>query len=345
MRAGSKYCKQIVLGYDEKGKQIRKRIYADTKPELKNKIDKIRREYEEVRHPSGIKFGEYAKKWLKVYKSGRSLKTKEMYQTCLNKFGSIDAVPIRDVTRTDLQQIINEHKDHAKTCSNMSLTLKQIFKAAIADGIMPPYNPAEGLELPKYAASEMRFITDEEMEIIKKAELDPFDRLYVEVLRKTGMRPSEALALQWSDIDHDKIRVVRSFEYEHNQPKVKQTKTGRKREIPMPSDLHRMLSDAPHRGIFVFSSEEGTPLRRSDYKDLFERVFSAIGIDGLNFYSFRHTYATQVLYYNGVRKGLITTKKAAQIMGHSEKMFIERYTHIDDSKESINELRTLCAQL
>lgn len=345
MRAASKYCKQIVVGHTAEGKQIRKRVYADTKRELEAKIAEIRREHEEVRHPSGIKFGEYAKKWLKVYKSGRSLKTKEMYQTCLNKFGSIDAIPIRDVTRTDLQQIINEHKDHAKTCSNMSLTLKQIFKAAIADGIMPPYNPAEGLELPKYAASEMRFITDEEMEIIKKAELDPFDRLYVEVLRKTGMRPSEALALQWADIDQDKIRVSRAFEYEHNQPKVKATKTGRKREIPIPSDLYRILSEAPHRGIFVFSSEEGTPLRRSDYKDLYERVFGAIGIDGLNFYSFRHTYATQVLYYNGVRKGLITTKKAAQIMGHSEKMFIERYTHVDDSKESIEELRTLCAQL
>lgn len=344
VRAGSKICKQIVLGHDAGGKQIRKRVYANSQRELERKILQIRTEYAQVRHPSETTFEDYAEKWFKVYKSGRAVKTREMYRTCLNKFGSINPIPIKDVTRTDLQAVINEHKDHPKTCSNMSLTLKQIFKAAIADGITV-YNPAEGLALPKYTVREMRFITDEEMEIIKKAELNPFDRLYVEVLRKTGMRPSEALALQWADIDQDKIRVVRSFEYEHNQPKVKQTKTGRKREVPMPSDLHRMLSDAPHRGIFVFSSEEGTPLRRSDYKDLFERVFSAIGIDGLNFYSFRHTYATQVLYYNGVRKGLITTKKAAQIMGHSEKMFIERYTHIDDSKECINELRTLCAQL
>ena len=112
-----------------------------------------------------------------------------------------------------------------------------------------------------------------------------------------------------------------------------------------------MLSDEPQHGLFVFSIG-GSPLRRSDYKDLYKRVFGAINeamggsdkldlLDGMNFYSFRHTYATQVLYYQGVKKGLITTKKAAQIMGHSEKMFIERYTHIDEDKEALETLRSL----
>ena len=340
----TKICKQIVLGYDAKGKQIRKRVYANGQRELERKILQIRTEYTQVRHPSEITFEDYAEKWFKVYKSGRSVKTREMYRTCLNKFGSVNPIPIRDVTRTDLQAVINEHKDHPKTCSNLSLTLKQIFKAAIADGITV-YNPAEGLDLPKYTAREMRFITDEEMEVIKKLELEPLDRLYVEVLRCTGMRPSEAIALQWSDIDQDKIRVSRAFEYEHNVPKVKLPKTNRRRSVPIPDELYKALSDAPHEGIFVFSVE-GRPFRQTDYKKLYERVFGALEaalgyLDGMNFYSFRHTYATTVLYYKGVKQGLITAKKAAQIMGHSEKMFIERYTHIDESKEALDELRSL----
>lgn len=344
-------CKQIVLGYDEKGKQIRKRVYAEGKRELQRKIDEIREEYKQVRRPSAVTFGAYSERWLSVYKSSRSVKTREMYRTVLNKCESLDGIPIKDVTKTDCQAIINEHREHPKTCRNISLTLKQIFKAAVADGIIAPYNPADALDLPKYVPREMRFITDAEMKIIKKVDLAPLDRLYVEVLRCTGMRPAEALALQWGDIEPEKIRINRSFEFEHNLPKVKPPKTGKKREVPIPDALYRMLSDEPQQGLFVFSIG-GSPLRRSDYKDLYKRVFGAINeamggsdkldlLDGMNFYSFRHTYATQVLYYQGVKKGLITTKKAAQIMGHSEKMFIERYTHIDENKEALNQLREL----
>lgn len=347
----SKYVKQIVLGRDAEGKQIRKRIYANSQRELERKIEEVRSEYRKVRRPSAVTFGAYSERWLEVYKSARSVKTKEMYRGVLNKCGSLTAIPIKDVTKTDLQAIINEHREHAKTCRNISLTLKQIFKAGIADGIIV-YNPADALDLPKYVPREMRFITDAEMKIIKETDLEPLDRLYVEVLRCTGMRPAEALALQWGDIETDRIRVNRSFEYEHNQAKVKLPKTGKKREIPIPDSLYRTLSDEQQRGIFVFSGADGSPLRRSDYKDLYKRVFSAINealggsdkldvLNGMNFYSFRHTYATQVLYYQGVRNGLITTKKAAQIMGHSEKMFIERYTHIDEDKEAIDELRSL----
>lgn len=348
----TRLCKQIVLGYDEHGKQIRKRVYADGKRELQAKIDAIRDEQKKVRRPSARRFGEYAEQWFTVYKSGRSAKTREMYKSCLNKCKNIYQIPIKDVTKTDLQQIINEHRDHAKTCSNLSLTLKQVFKAAIADGIIAPYNPAEGLEIPKYRAPEMRFITDKEMEVIKIVALAPLDRLYVEVLRCTGMRPAEALALQWADIDKDKIRVNRAFEYEHDKPVVKLPKTGKKREIPIPDSLYKTITGERERGIFVFLNDEGRPLSRSEYKRLHKRVFEAINkalggtdtldvLDGMTFYSFRHTYATQVLYYQGVKKGLITTKKAAQIMGHSEKMFIERYTHIDDNKEAIEKLRSL----
>jgi integrase len=61
-------------------------------------------------------------------------------------------------------------------------------------------------------------------------------------------------------------------------------------------------------------------------------------IGNMTMYSFRHTYATN-LYYNAVKPGIISTKKAAQIMGHSEEMFIKRYTHLDDDKEQMDALR------
>lgn len=57
-------------------------------------------------------------------------------------------------------------------------------------------------------------------------------------------------------------------------------------------------------------------------------------LNGITLYSFRHTYATTTLYYKGVVAGHISTKKAAQIMGHSEQIFLSRYTHISDAHEN-----------
>ena len=38
------------------------------------------------------------------------------------------------------------------------------------------------------------------------------------------------------------------------------------------------------------------------------------------------------------RDGVISTKKASQLMGHSEEVFLKTYCHIDDSKEDISRL-------
>lgn len=48
------------------------------------------------------------------------------------------------------------------------------------------------------------------------------------------------------------------------------------------------------------------------------------------------------LYYKGVKPGLITVKKAAEIMGHTEQMFLEVYGHkIDESAEATNVLKSI----
>ena len=44
-----------------------------------------------------------------------------------------------------------------------------------------------------------------------------------------------------------------------------------------------------------------------------------------------------MLYYNCVKTGRMSTKKAAQLMGRSEEMFIKVYTHLDDDKEDTDD--------
>ena len=348
-RQKHKYNERIDLGYGPDGKRIRKWIRADTKPDLEALKYEVKKEYEAIRNPSLITFGAYAEKWFQVYKSKKSQSTQDMYRNIINKFDDIKLQQLRNITSSDLQAIINENFDHVRTCEQIKLTLKQIYKQAIKDGIIYPLNIAEDLELPQPVKKEMRFISDDEMKKIVKCDLDPLDRSYMELLRNTGVRPSEGLALKWSDIDlsDQVIHIQRSFEYLHNKPVIKSTKNRTCRDIPINGSFASFLDEMPREGEFVFLWNK-MPFVESAYQSMARRILRAINeslggnktedkLAGMTMYSFRHTYAT-FLYYNGVKPGLISTKKAAQIMGHSEQIFLSRYTHIDDSKESLAEI-------
>lgn len=348
-RKKHKYNERIELGYSPDGKRIRKWVRADTKPDFETLKREAVAEAKKIRNPSNVTFKEYADKWYAVYKANRSIKTQEMYSNALNKFKSIDLMPFKNVTASDLQSIINKNSEHVRICEQIKLTLKQIYNQAIRDGIIYPLNIAADLELPKPRKKEMRFISDDEMKKIVKCDLDPLDKSYVELLRNTGVRPSEGLALRWTDIDFDNllVRIQRSFEYKNNVPVVKTTKTGVCRDIPINESFSEYLQNLPRNGEYIFMWKD-LPFVLSAYVAMSKRILRTVNVAlggdkdndvlaGMTMYSFRHTYAT-FLYYNGVKPGLISTKKAAQIMGHSEQIYLSRYTHIDDSKESLAEI-------
>lgn len=339
-RKSKKYNERIEIGRTADGKRIRKWIRADTKAEL----EALRRQAYKEQEPGETAldtFGRYADKWYETYKSKRSLQTQQMYSNALNKLEAIRDMRIGAVTTTDLQKIINDNWEHARICEIIKLTLKQIYKQAIQDRLVEPVNLAENLEIPKRVKKQRRTISDEEMERILLCPFKEQDRMYIDVLRNTGMRPSEVLALDWADIDFQQniIHVRHAFEYMNaNLPVLKPTKTNSERDIPLNSSLRSVLYSVRQNKGFVFMREDGTPYTKSAYTKMYKRIFKlieeAIGENDLVMYSFRHTFAT-FLYYHGCRTGMISTKKAAQIMGHSEKIFLERYTHIDDSKENV----------
>lgn len=351
-RKKRKYEEYLTLGTGPDGKRIRKFICGDTKPEFNRLRDEAKKKYEMIRNPSAITFKSYADKWLEVFKVNVSLQTKAMYGYAIKKCEQIYNKQLKDVTASDLQGIVNKHVDHPRSCQQLKLTLKQIYKAAIKDGIVPPYNLGEDLVIPDYKSRERRFITDAEMERIEKCDFQDLDGLYVEILRKTGMRPAEALALQWTDIDFSarEITVQRSFEFDGNIPRVKPTKTKTSRIVPLSDSLADRLRKEKKKGLLVIT-RDGSPFTKSMFNRLSDRILSKINLalggtkdlnvlNGISLYSFRHTYATWI-YYHAVVPGIITSKKAAQILGHSEEMFMRIYTHVNNEHEQMDTLRDL----
>ena len=346
----TKYSKRITVGIAPDGSWIRKRFYGNTRAELEENIRKYKNEEELYSSPERIPFGIYAQRWLETYKCNKEISTYNMYKYTLLKFASIDYIPIRNIVQSDIQRIVNENAEHYETCNKIVLTAKQIFNAAIADGFVIR-NPVINIDKPKRPKVQRRVLTDSEKSAIKKAKLDPEDRMYINCLYYFGLRPGEAMALMRQDFDLKKktLTVSRAVAFDVNTPVLKGTKTDNVRTLPIPDQLVPKLRKYINSldGMLMFS-RDGHLITKQAHTCMWRRIKRRLneamgGTDHLNVlasdlteYIFRRTYATN-LYYSG-----ISLKKAAYLMGHADTtMILKVYAQLDDEKEDLKTIRQM----
>lgn len=343
--------KQIYLGYDAQGRQIRKWISADSKTELKKKIEQYKFEMAKVENPSEITFKKYSEHWFKTYKSHLARQTQDACRTHLKKCSELDPYPIRKITKSMCQRIVNEHWEHPHAAKGVADVLRQIFRSAMADGIIPS-NPADALKRPKCRKAGFHLLTEEELDAIEKADLNDSDRLLVTILQVFGLRPAEALALMPKDFDFRSgvLHITKSLELPNvGQGQLKATKTEANRDIPIPENLiaplRKQIRDI--QGFLLFEKATGGLHTKSSYKRLSQRIWKAVNValggndhmnlvSELSLYDFRHRRATDLYYLT--QKGIISTMKAAALMGHSEIVFLRTYCHIVESRENISDI-------
>ncbi len=343
--------KQIYLGYDAQGRQIRKWISADSKTELKKKIEQYKFEMAKVENPSEVTFGKYAEHWFKTYKSNLARQTQDTCRTHLKKCANLDPYPIRKITKSMCQRIVNENWEHTHAAKGVADVLRQIFRSAVADGIIAS-NPAESLKRPKLKKADFHLLTEEELDAVEKADLNESDRLLVTILQVFGLRPAEALALMPKDFDfrNGVLHITKSLELPNvGQGQLKATKTEANRDIPIPQNLIAPLRNQIRgvSGFLIFEKTTGGLHTKSSYKRLSQRIWKKVNIalggnehmnlvSELSLYDFRHRRATDLYYLT--QKGVISTKQAAALMGHSEIIFLKTYSHIDSCKENIADI-------
>lgn len=336
-----KYVKQITLGYQADGKPYRKRIYANSKAELDRNIHKALSEYELIKNPSNITFKKYAERWMETYKASREAATIEMYQNALRKTDSIDYMRMKDIRLSDLQKILANNFDHPNACAKIRLTFAQIWACALQDGIISD-DFTKRLETPKMKVTEGRALTDEEKSAIKAAELTDEERIYIYLLFYLGLRPQEALALTPEDFNGDTVTIQRAVGYQGNKPYIKTTKTMNIRVMPIPDDfqpfLDYYLSQLKQPYLLGRNNNIMSKTVKSDlWLSIKKKIEDKLGYEtDLHPYVFRHNYCT-MCFYSG-----ISLKKCQYLMGHSSvQMIMKIYTHLDDSKEPLDKLKSM----
>lgn len=269
--------------------------------------------------------------WIAVKKMTTRPQTVTAYECAMkhitNSIGdrlarSID-VPTARATISKIAEDVSSYQ--ANRCRKLS---SAAWKDAIMRDVVPS-NPWEKVPMITLPPPEKRALTDEELKQIDEADLLPRDRTLISVLRYTGCRISEAMALTVSDIDFKGRTISISKSLYNGVPGLTKTKAGVRR-IPMPDVLSSILCDYIdhyHGDVDVlFPSRVGTYLNNSSrnkrWKNITHRIFGDDAPEDFTPHIFRHTYASTLV------KNHIPPTTAQLLLGHdSLQTTLKTYTH------------------
>lgn len=237
---------------------------------------------------------------------------------------------------------------------------RMIYDYAVVTGAAR-YNPVSSIKLPKGLPKGKRTgPTTEQMNVICTSIDAPFG-LFPFLLLCTGLRKSEALALQWGDIDFksNEISVTKSIDYTDGaSPKYKPPKTDAgTRVVPLLDILIPPLRKAKESAtsIYLFpcpasnrGGKGGGLMTDRAYEGAWQRYCAAVGFvdnDGkptITAHQLRHGTAT-LMFELGVDE-----LTAQRILGHS-RIEITREIYTDLSRKqktkSVNRLNRGMAKL
>lgn len=199
-------------------------------------------------------------------------------------------------------------------------------------------NPASLVDLPRQNRKEMQALSAEQVKAFLAASED--DPLYTFFLLAvtTGMRPSEYLALKWSDIDFVKgsLRVQRTLNDRTRATEETKTAKGRRTIKLLPTIIPLLKSLKTRQAAIrlgatdyqeldlVFATQHGTPLDQANIRKRFKTLLERAELPTtVRLYDLRHTCGTLLLEAGQ------NIKIVSEQLGHaSSTLTLDVYSHV-----------------
>ena len=292
-----------------------------------------------------VLFQDVAQKYLR--QCDANLDTKTGYLKILNChwMPSLALVPISTITHDDIRELIIDREfKTAKTLNNCLIPLRGVFDTAFHSKMIAD-NPMNGIENKKvqmdlpdpFSRAEMNVLLDW---LNKNLEgQNHFYYWFYEFAFWTGCRPSEIMALRWSDIDwFNKTMCISKSRVRGHEKSV--TKTHVARHVCLNERSLRALDamkalNLSDDYVFIcpetlkpFFNEKPPRLRLQD-------AMAACRIRKRPAYNARHTYATMLLM-DGVNPVFV-----ADQLGHSLQMLMKRYGKWMNGEKNLIEMAKL----
>lgn len=287
--------------------------------------------------------------WKAAYKDPKGLTSKSlgMYDEKYNGYikPAIGHMKLKDVKDIHLQKILNGQEGMSRShVEKIRRVLRELFSRARKSRLIA-YDPSEDLELPAASQGTHRSLTDEERAVLLKVAETHHAGLYILTLLYTGMRPGEAAALNWADVDFKNNMIHIHAAVESGTSRIKGPKTAAGvRDIPIHAALLPRLQAAKGRPFDpVFTGESGSRLNSGNQYRLWKSFKRAMDIamgaevyrnqiveskiaPDLTPYCLRHTFATDC-----ARAG-VPLETVRWLLGHADiSTTANIYQHRDDT--------------
>lgn len=341
-RGNRTYLVRVYLGRDANGKRdYLNQTVRGSKKDAQMVLNKLLRDKDmgALIEPARMSLDEYLDHWLETSVKPRVREgTHQEYAATLrrNVRPILGAKKLGGIKPVDIQGLYTEmQKRGLKDSVRYTHTvLKDALKQAVKWQMLSQ-NPADFVDLPKPSRSKTQALTQEQSQKFLEVAKPTKWYCFFSLLLSTGLRPSEALGLYWTDLDLAKgtLTVRRGLrrlkgKWVFDEPKTPSAR----RTLPLPSSLIGLLSThmgTQHQlgfdGPLVFTSPTGAPKHEDGIvKDYFKPLLKKAGLlDTVRLYDLRHTHAT-LLLLAGVHPKVVSER-----LGHSNiTITLNTYSHV-----------------
>jgi integrase len=249
----------------------------------------------------------------------------------------LGARPLGELMPAEIQTLYSELLNRPLSARTIRYTHAVLFSAlrqAVRWKLLLS-NPAEDVDLPREQRRRFTiFDVEQAKQFISAIAGHKYEALFA-LAMTTGMRPSEYLALTWSDFDLGRgaVGISKTLEWRKGGWRFEDTKRERSRRLVKLQNwvvaLLRNLEEAARAaeagfGDLVFTADRGGPIRESKLvAHHFKPLLRSADLPNIRLYDLRHTAATL-----GLAAG-VSPKIVSEQLGHASVAFtLEVYSHV-----------------
>lgn len=366
------YLTAVYLGVDSlTGKKVKTYVTAKTKKALKSLSDLKISEFEKngktvVRKKVEFEnFEALAMAWLDDYLLTVKSNTQAMMKSYFKNYiiPALGDYKVEKITAPLLQSIVNDWAKRANTASivngrrvsgscsnykNLLNTVQRILDYAFQLGIISS-NPARMVVAPRLKSrgkQKLKYLDNKDLkkflgylDNLDQTDNNIFSITLYKLLLDTGLRVSEALAFNWSDIDYENsvIHVDKTMDRVGKIQDSPKSASGI-RDISVSNRTMLMLKQWQNRQRvlnrkrkmttrIVFASPTGLYISRANISQELNTHYKNAGINLTGFHAFRHTHASLLLNAGA------DYKEIQHRLGHAKiGMTIDTYSHLAPNK-------------
>ncbi|MGA4606141.1 tyrosine-type recombinase/integrase [Pseudoalteromonas maricaloris] len=249
-------------------------------------------------------------------KRGLSVSTIEGYEKAIRALSPLHHIKAANLTPANVKQLVKDSTVSLKTMRNRLSVLNSAMNEAVVDGVLP-LNPCTSVKPHQYMDKVEKVSTrgqHEDVDPFKPKEIEAIlnacrnqpERHLLTVLFYTGIRPSEAAALQWIDVDliNEEIKVCEAVIWDSTNKKAitKGTKTSSGNRVielpPLALEALKSQKEVTGHGKYVFiepRSRKQLTGAAQLRKNIWIPVLKKSGVRYRHPYQARHTFATMLI--------------------------------------------------